>query len=684
MRFSYPLFSIALCLLSGFIVSGTFGNNDLTIPFSIGVLYGIINIILWLCLLRTQWLTAGIICLVFFLLYGLTSTQRIKNEESVNHFKNDSYQKLAFECIKPIKENDPRNWLIKVIAIQNKNNEWVSRSGKLILYLDSDINLDLYGAQFISNDKAMALKFNRNPSAFCYSTYLKREFGVSHKIFSTQQDLIFVDFKKFSFPKWLAKSRSHLLKTLQICFKKESTKAIMSAMLLGQKQDLNSAQKTDFRNAGVFHLLAVSGLHVGILCAILIFCVFGLFPSSGSISFLGNLIILLCLWFYVLLTGSPPSAIRAGVMCSIYLIGRNLGFKIYALNIVATVFIMMLFINPQNIYRIGFQFSFLALTGIILISPILLKWNETQNKLYQYTWTIMAISLGAQLGVAPLSIYYFNTFPNYFLLSNVLTTPFTGVIICLGLIIILLGQLHFLHPLCILISNFTELLLDTFSKIVWGISSIPFAVTDHLYIELWQLVLMYVIICIIWSALKWRHPFLLLTFHILICCYVFSSFTANNKIRRSLTLTVYEKHNRSCTDLISFSRIINMQEDYPIEDQTYLASSWRNRLTSGKYDIESYDLNVFDLEFSAIGINYILYPDINSYTERSLTNSIIVVNRTILQDILDSGFPTEPMLIVLDSTVLLDSTLTLQLKSCNLNIYSVAQDGPFIKQHSLL
>ncbi|MCC8144882.1 MAG: ComEC/Rec2 family competence protein [Bacteroidales bacterium] len=206
--------------------------------------------------------------------------------------------------------------------------------------------------------------------------------------------------------------------------------SIASALFFGFKQDMDKSLRASFSNIGAGHVLAVSGLHFSILFGMIYF----------FISFIGNsfrgrilqyMILFPLIWGFALLVNLSPSVIRAAIMITLFGIGRLFFLKLFSLNTLAfTAFFMMLF-SPLYLYDIGFQLSFSAVLFILILNPYLNKLYESKNKIIQYVWNLTTISLSAQIGVLPLSVYYFNQFPLLFLFTNICIIPLVTILLFL-------------------------------------------------------------------------------------------------------------------------------------------------------------------------------------------------------------------------------------------------------------
>ncbi|MDR1632815.1 MAG: ComEC/Rec2 family competence protein [Dysgonamonadaceae bacterium] len=226
------------------------------------------------------------------------------------------------------------------------------------------------------------------------------------------------------------KRRRILLNRLREIIPGEKSFAVGAALLLGYTRDLDKDIRQTFVATGASHILSISGLHFSIIYGILYF-LFSFLGNHKKGRILRQAIILPLLWFFVFLTGMGPSVIRAAVMISLWGVGNAFLYKPFTINTVGAAAFFMLLYNPFNLYDVGFQLSFSAVMSIILINKHLVKLYESRNPMIQYIWELSCVSTSAQLGTAPLSMYYFHQFPLLFLVTNIFAIPMTAIILCL-------------------------------------------------------------------------------------------------------------------------------------------------------------------------------------------------------------------------------------------------------------
>ncbi|MFK7971093.1 MAG: ComEC/Rec2 family competence protein [Bacteroidia bacterium] len=198
----------------------------------------------------------------------------------------------------------------------------------------------------------------------------------------------------------------------------EKEKAIACAMLLGDKRLLTSETKKAFSVSGLSHILAISGLHVGIIFLILNALVKPLkrFKNGNAA---GQLIVMMILIGYMLIAGAAPAVCRSVMMFGLMTLVRMFGKRVSILNVLGASALIQLMINPELVLSLGFQLSYLAVAGIVLLMPFFEKYTKTHNYFLDMFFGWMAVSISATIFTAPLIILHFGVFPAHFILANV-------------------------------------------------------------------------------------------------------------------------------------------------------------------------------------------------------------------------------------------------------------------------
>lgn len=272
--------------------------------------------------------------------------------------------------------------------------------------------------------------------------------------------------------------------------------AVLAAMTLGDKQWLTKQLKKDYNRSSTSHILALSGLHLAILYGILLF----LLPKYGRLRYL-RLLVIPVIWGYVVLVGMPSSVVRAALMLSVYTcVSLNSGHYL-SLNSLAFAACVMLVANPDVLWEVGFQLSFMAVVGIWLFSSTIEK--HLPNRLMRFraakfVGSMLSVTMSAQLGVLPLLLLYFGRFSCYFLLSNLLVVP-------LATLILYITPLFAVLPWgSEVIAQVLSTLIKLLNSVVGWVASLPGASVEW-QINGWQAGLLYVFLgclCGLYGYLK--------------------------------------------------------------------------------------------------------------------------------------------------------------------------------------
>lgn len=259
--------------------------------------------------------------------------------------------------------------------------------------------------------------------------------------------------------------------------------AVVAAMSLGDKSALTRNLKDTYSVSGASHVLALSGLHLGI-----IYILFSLFLPRRRWPALSQLVIILFIWAFVFLVGMSVSVVRSAVMLTVYgllSIGNRDKMSINALAFTA---IVMLIWNPSWLFDVGFQMSFMAVLAILLFVPLFEDVFSAEylmeHRWIKRIWGLVTVSCSAQLGVAPLIAFYFGRFSTYFLLTNFIVIPAAMVILWLSIVVLVFPSLAYI------LLYIVELLNIALSRI----SAIPGASIDGLHPSVIQVVLVYILI----------------------------------------------------------------------------------------------------------------------------------------------------------------------------------------------
>ena len=421
----------------------------------------------------------GINCLLFSFFCMLTHLSLEKTEWS---YPPKAYYYKVKILEDPVSKARSNQYPIQICSIETEQGEKAINK-KAILYLAKDSLSDKLVAGNYLRIKTVFKKRDSSPAQSTqYSNYLKIK-GYAATGYAASSQWESINLPQSHIPDIKSKAlsfRRHLLQKLEQIIPNKRQFGIASGILFGVKNTLDNDLKTAFSISGGAHVLAVSGLHAGILYGALLFP-FGLFGNSGRNKCLRQLIILPLMWTFAFITGLTPSVVRATTMLSFYGLAEIIRKKSFSLNIVSATAFFMLLHNPIYLFDIGFQLSFSAVIAIISINPLLQNIYHPDNYIVRYIWSVITVSTSAQIGTMPLTIYYFNQFPVVFLLTNLFVIPLVGILLVQLLIYLVFSYI-------VVLPDFTlyplRTLLQLFISGIELIMKIPYACISNLQLDI--------------------------------------------------------------------------------------------------------------------------------------------------------------------------------------------------------
>ncbi len=339
------------------------------------------------------------------------------------------------------------------IAEINRLNTQVTE-GKILFSVRKDSSSIVYtpGQRLLLNAQLKPVFKSGNPHQFDYRNYLEKQRVLRQAVSFDQENIRVLPVAQNLFTK-TSHTRTSITQSLAKNGFSTAHINLIQALILGQKQELSKDVYTSFTEAGVVHVLAVSGLHVGIILYLLYALLFplGRFRKGKTIRML---IAIILLWLYAALVGFSPSVLRAVTMFSFLGLGMARNRKVFSLNMLALSALVLLIAEPYFIFSVGFQLSYAAVFMIVCFQPKIYGLLRPKNKIVNYFWGIFSVTFTAQIGVLPLSLYYFHQLPGLFFISNLLIVPFLGILLALGILSIFLS-------LAGILPEFLKLTLET-------------------------------------------------------------------------------------------------------------------------------------------------------------------------------------------------------------------------------
>ena len=561
----YPLFRLSVALATGIFLSDVFALDGtylyaLCFVFVLSVLLS--SIFYFSKTYRIRFLFGISVSLSFLLLGGILFVISLENIHQ--EWDSDKAVYVASVCDIPRVKGKTIQATVNVEKVKDvATGSWKPVNKQILLYWMPDsmqpplqcgdrmcfrahVGMPMSDADFTGFDYGQYLQRQGiSGTAIVYSGYWRKLLQQSTPTFKMQALML----------------REQIVKKFRTWSLEDDVLAIISALTVGDKSKLTREIKATYNAAGVSHILALSGLHIGILSMILSWLFYPLRRVCGGKWIAGFLIVGL-LWGFAFLSGLSPSVIRAVTMFSAYVVAsifsedRFSGFSALTL----TAFIMLIY-QPMYLFDVGFQLSFMAVLGIFLFYPLIDSLFVVRNKIVAYLWNIISLSLAAQLATLPLILYYFGTFPVYFLLSNLVVAPIAVFILSATLLALALG----VFPVA---ANFVVQGLDfavrTLNEVMEQIQHWSGAQITSDYLSVWQAWLLAVAIVTLWRYVVCRNArrliVFLLTVNVLIVSFLWKQRELAGTYIYLSRAGVYTKYDRDINELSSASCIYKVRD----------------------------------------------------------------------------------------------------------------------------
>ncbi|NNF21978.1 MAG: DUF4131 domain-containing protein, partial [Saprospiraceae bacterium] len=619
----------------------------------------------------------SIVWLVVIFLIGLNLNQvQVQDSEKHDWTIRKGNHLILRICSKSYTKKGSK--LICRVLYKGKTRQELRRSkANIIIYADSSFYKNIRrSSEYYCHKQIHDIKSNSNPLAFDYMEFLQKKM-IYGQIYLNHADKLILLKESTGLIAMISKWRYQFSTFLTESFKNETHSGILSAMTLGIKDHISQEDYNIFRNSGAVHILAVSGLHIGIIASLLI-AVSRFYVTHYAISRLSlALIVIVGVWTFVLLSGAAPSSVRAGIMFSFYYSGLKNAKPVNPLNIIGICAFTMLVLNPLDLYNLGFQFSFLAMLGILLFYKTISSALYFSNRIIKLIWQLSCISVSAQIFVAPLVIYHFNQFPLYFILSGIITTPFAGLLICTGMINIGVHLFQFPWNIKQQIIILSESVLDLFTFILKGINELPSAVLSSLYLSEPSLIIILGALAMLALFVQnKKYLFLagtLIAFILQISMHLKTKYQKNAETK----LVVYDLYKNSISDVFINGHLISI--DGLDSDQNQEDNCRKFRLSNFPRESDRIFINESSHGFCLENFFIILYPDEETAQSRfNQSIDLIIVNKNSTEHLKEIISKNHISMVIIDSTVKKKEEIITLLNTKEISFYLTGSQGAYI------
>lgn len=379
-----------------------------------------------------------------------------------------------------------------ILSIADSVNKWHPAKGKILLYVRNDsLQKDtgfVYGEVVIFPYKSIQeVPPPSNPDEFDYKLTLALQ-NIHFTAYLEKSVLQHTGYTQCNpIQVWVFRMQHYFTAVLCRYIGKASETAVVQALLYGYDDEIEPEIVQAFAQTGTLHVLAVSGMHVGMIFLILSFLLKPMMRFR-RLKGLKNLLLLCALWFYAALCGLTPSILRATVMFSFILIGTMLKRTGNIFNTLGASAFFLLCFNPGMLFNTGFQLSYLAVGGIVFFHPLIFNWFTPESRPGLEIWKLLSVSLAAQIATFPVSLLFFHQFPVCFLLSNLLMIPLTSIILYGAIVLLVVSGIPELSEW---LGFFLCHLVQLTNKTVILLSQIPYAYVDRIPFDFTECLLLY-------------------------------------------------------------------------------------------------------------------------------------------------------------------------------------------------
>ncbi len=486
-----PFVRLLLAMVAGILLEWYFGIDILTwcvVSIVFAILIGCFFYLPLFNRYRFRSLNGVAVCILFASIGALLAWFRDirHNDDWFGHFYKPSDALIVTLDEPPVEKTKSVKAIATVLFLHNDIRP-VPVKGKIILYFKKDSSLPRlsYGSTIIFKKPLQEIRNSGNPGAFDYRLYSLFH-GITHQVYLDTAAFEILPFKKEKkLNAFVYRFREHILSILRKNITGDRELGLAEALLIGYKDDLDQTLVQSYTNTGVVHVIAISGLHLGLVYWLLVQLFRPL--QQKKLRWMRLLLIIAGLWLFSLLAGAQPSVLRSALMFTCIAAGEGLTRKTSILNTLACSAFILLCINPYWLWDVGFQLSYAAVLSIIVFMRPIYNWFYFKNKLLDFFWKLNAVTLAAQILTMPVSIYHFHQFPNYFLLTNFVAVPLSSLIL-FGEII--LCAVSFIPAIAGITGRILGWLIRVMNTYIERVEALPFSLWDGLQLNITQALLL--------------------------------------------------------------------------------------------------------------------------------------------------------------------------------------------------
>ncbi len=630
-----------------------------------------------------RWLQGSLIMMLFVLIGTMvTFTKDIRHKPGWLGNSYNAGDSLILTLEEPLVEKANSYKALASVNAIKEGESWKNTQGKILVYFKKDSEQPplVYGSEILLKKALQPITNSGNPGGFDYQRYCLFQ-DITAQVFLKDDDYTILPGANTSWlQQKLFETRDAVIKTLRQNIPGSKEQGVAEALLIGYRDDLDKELVQAYSNTGVVHIIAISGLHLGMIYGLML-GIFAPLRRYRLARWIQPVIILFVLWAFTLVAGAAPSILRSAVMFSFIVIGASIGRKTNMYNTLAASAFCMLIYNPFMLWDVGFLLSYAAVISIVLFMQPVYKWVYCSNKWIDKIWALTSVTISAQVLTIPVVIFYFHQFPNFFLVTNFIAVPLSGIILYGEILLLCVSFIG-------VVAQYTGIVLGAMIKamnlFIEYINLLPFAVWNNLQLSVlqtWLLFAVIIAVCI-WLIKKATSAFTVsLAFLSLFTISISVDLTDRNNQQK---LIIYNVPKQSAIDIVQGNSYIFTGDSILLEDG--FLRNFHLKPARTLYHTSAAADNSSGLQKNSItevnGKTILLIDSAVIYIspQNKIPVDIIIVSKnpriymSQLQDVFD--FKT----IIFDSSNPLWKT-ELWKKDCeslHLRFHSVAQQGAFV------
>ncbi len=508
-----------------------------------------------------------------------------------------------------------------------------------------------------------------NPYELDYATYCARN-NTYYQQFISGGDIVIHQYASEGSLPWIRRVHHWCVRQLEWHITDRATLGLLKAMLFDDRDMLDGELTEAYAQTGIVHIIAISGGHITIFFVLVAFLLGWI--RHKKYRWIKYIAAIPLIWIYVVVAGAPPSAVRAATMFSILGIGFALQKTPNGINQLLAAAFLLLVVEPMWLYSIGFQLSFVAVLSIMLFYRPVYKWWSPVNKIARMLWGAVAVSIAAEILVAPLVIYYFHLFPLQFIVANVLAYLFMGVILVLGMLLIAVSSVY---PVAHFIAEVTTLLSNWFNKLVYGLQHLNFDSLHRLTLTELQLALVYTIITCVAIYLLKKNKRALFTGAIAVVLFIISGCIRYVQTLQQEMLIVYNISKENRIELIASTTATVLYGKDSVNEATR-----KFVLDPAHINLHIQHVKKADEEYNLLQVADKTVFILNQPMSDTLIPADVVILNSKYADVAEIKRVFQPGVLVIPATVSKKKTelITEQAAGAGIKVHDVNKVGAFV------